>query len=90
MKHFSSITNNNLSGDDFSTFNYQNTFQSKFYENVYFVQSVNNTNSIDISWSMPSDIQVNGCVVLHHISLIFFAFSINCIDIQNQTGLVYC
>lgn len=58
-RHFSGIPNNNLPGDDFSAYTYQNAFQPKFYEKVYFVKPISNTFRIDITWCLEPMIQVS-------------------------------
>ncbi|XP_031638507.1 nardilysin-like [Contarinia nasturtii] len=60
-RHFSTIPNNHLAGDDFSQFNHLNAFQSKFYEKVYFVESIDNISQIDITWCLEPMIQHFKC-----------------------------
>ncbi|XP_031625679.1 nardilysin-like [Contarinia nasturtii] len=51
-RHFSTIPNNQMPGDDFSKFTHHNAFQSKFYEKVYFVKPIGNISKIDITWCL--------------------------------------
>lgn len=67
-KHFSSIPNNQLPGYDFSQFSNLNAFQTKFYEQVYFIKPIANITKIDISWCMEPMIQVSPCQTKNSIN----------------------
>lgn len=62
-RHFSSIPNNNLPGNDFSSFSYQNAFKPQFYEKVLFVKPLSNILKIDLTWCMEPQIEVNSYII---------------------------
>lgn len=91
-RHFSSIPNNNLPGDDFSAYTHHNAFQSKFYEKVHFVKPIGNISKIDITWCLEPMIEVIYYLIYNyrHVEMncndIFFTFTLfpNRISNPNQ------
>lgn len=52
-RHLSTIPNNGLPGLDFSHLTYENVFQPRFYEKVFFVKPIRDISRLDINWCLP-------------------------------------
>ncbi|XP_062565638.1 nardilysin isoform X2 [Armigeres subalbatus] len=56
VKYFTGIPNNNLPGDDFSSYNEGNAFKSDFFSKVYYVKPKSNICRLDVTWCLPPSI----------------------------------
>lgn len=58
VKHFKDVVNNQLEGEDFSSFTHQNAFTDKFHQKIYFVKPISNVSKIDITWCLGPILKV--------------------------------
>lgn len=58
MKHFKDVVNNQLEGEDFSSFTHQNAFTDKFHQKIYLVKPIANISTIEITWCLEPVMQV--------------------------------
>lgn len=68
VKHFSDIPNNELPGNDFSSYNNTNAFSDEFYNNVIFVKPVSKTYKLELTWCLPSLVNEYRCKPHFYIS----------------------
>ena len=52
-KYFGDLPNNQLDAIDFTQYNYQLAFKKEFYEEVFFVKSIENICNLSLTWILP-------------------------------------
>lgn len=54
IKHFSNLPTNNLPGEDFSKYNYRDAMKINFYNEVFFVKSLQKEIKLELTWVLPN------------------------------------
>ncbi|XP_065362952.1 nardilysin [Calliphora vicina] len=53
VKHFNDVPSNNLSGKDFTVYDYRQAFSEEFHNEVFFVKPIENVCKLELTWVLP-------------------------------------
>lgn len=68
VKHFTDIPSNNLSGKDFSVYDYRKAFSAEFHNEVFFVKPIENVCKLELTWVFPAMTKLYKCKPDHFLS----------------------